>query len=72
MSEEQKIIAIISTHLGISPTEIELNADLREDLNAQELEITDILMQIEKEFNCQFPPENTKNINTVKDIIDLV
>jgi acyl carrier protein len=72
MEDKKKIIQIISDHLGISPDDLKPDADLREDLNAQDLEITDLIMHLEKEFAVNFTTEETKNLHTVNDIIELV
>ena len=72
MNEEQKIINLVSNILGISPNEVKAESHLKDDLNAQDLEITDLLLQLEKEFSVQFSPDETKNIETIQDIIDLV
>lgn len=72
MEEKQKILKIISDYLGISPEELKPEADLREDLNAQDLEITDLIMHLEKEFSLTFSPDDTKRLKTVSDLIELI
>ncbi len=72
MNEEKRVLKIISDHLGVSPDEITIESELRSDLNAQDLEIADLLMKIEKEFSTQFAPEDVRELETIRDIIDLV
>ncbi len=71
MSEEQKIIKIISDHLGISEDEVNEDSHLFTDLNAQKIEIADLLMKLEKEFNVQLSADEIKDIETVRDVLDI-
>lgn len=71
MNIDQKIIKIISLHLGIPKNEIQENSYLKEDLNAQNIEIADLLMKLEKEFSIRLSPQEAQNIETVRDIIDI-
>ena len=73
MSEDQKkVYTIISHKLGIPENELNDSADLRNDLNAQDIEIADLLMEIEKSFEVHFTSDEASGIHTIGDIIDLV
>ena len=72
MDEDQKILTIISEHLGISKNELTLDSDLREDLNAQDIEIADLIMKLEKEFALHLSSDDVKNVKTIRDILDLI
>jgi acyl carrier protein len=73
MDEEQKkVLNIISRKLGIPVAELHLDADLKTDLNAQDIEIADLLMEIEKEFDYHFSPEEVLQIHSIGDLVDLV
>jgi acyl carrier protein len=71
MDEEKTIKKVISETLGVSIKDLHGDSDLREDLNAQDLEIVDLLMKLEKLFKVNITPEETKKTNTVDDIIEL-
>jgi acyl carrier protein len=71
MTDENKIKQIISEHLGVPLKELKNQSDLRQDLNAQDLEITDLLMKLEKEFSQTISQEDARRLKTVNDIIDL-
>lgn len=72
MNLEEQIINFISDNLGADPEEITPEADLVRDLNATNLEISDLLEKIQKEFEITFRPEEVEEIETVGQIIDLV
>lgn len=61
---------MISDRLGISLGELPANADLREDLNAEELEIADLLTTLEKELDVPLSPDEAKRMKTVGDVLD--
>lgn len=71
MDDEQKIKKIISDHLGIAIQELTAEADLRKDLNAEDLEIADLLTKLEKEFSQKVSPEDARHLKTVNDIVAL-
>lgn len=67
--KKQKIKKIISDQLGISLNELRDNADLTDDLNAEGIEIADLLAKLEKEFTTNLSAEDAVNLKTVEDII---
>ncbi len=69
MTDEEKIRKIISDHLGIAIQEVTLAADLRKDLNAEELEIADLLTKLEKEFSQTVTAHDARRLKTVNDVI---
>jgi acyl carrier protein len=72
IKKKQKIRRIISDHLGISLNELTENADLRDDLNAEELEIADLLAKLEEVFATNLSPEDAIRFKTVGDITDFL
>lgn len=70
LNREEKMKKIISDHLGISVKDITPHAHLKQDLNAENVEIADLLMILEKEFSVNLSSDEAKNINTVSDIFE--
>lgn len=68
-----KIKKIISEQCGVSENLINSSAKLTTDLNLSELEISDLLVTLSKEFKFQLPEElNLSTIETIDDIINLI
>jgi acyl carrier protein len=72
MSAEKKIIAIIAEQLGVHEDEINPDAALIEDMGADSLDIVELVMAMEEEFEMEIPDEDAEKISTVQDIIDYV
>lgn len=74
MSDEtlKKLLKIISEQLGIDYSEIKVDSHLQEDLDADQLSIADLLVVIEKEFTVSLDQNQTAQISTVGDILNLI
>ncbi|MEQ8785589.1 MAG: acyl carrier protein [Pirellulaceae bacterium] len=53
---------------GVPPDEIPLDASL-EDLGADSLDVVELVMELEEEFDIRIPPEDAEQIRTVEDAI---
>ena len=69
MNDEEKIKKIISDQLCIAAQELTPNADLRKDLNAEDLEVADLFTKLEKEFSQHVTPQDARKLRTVNDIV---
>ena len=72
MSVEKKIIQIIAEQLGVNEDEIIPDAQLIEDMGADSLDIVELVMAMEEEFEMEIPDEDAEKISTVQDIINYV
>lgn len=72
MNLEKEIIEVIAERLGLSPEEISKDASLTYDLNASQLEITDLFLALEEKFRLKIPEEETGNLQKVGDIVNYV
>jgi acyl carrier protein len=72
MNIEEKIKQIISESLGIPVNQLTNDAEFAKDLNVTPLEISDLLMGFEKEFNVPISKEESTNFNTVGDVISFL
>lgn len=72
MNIEERVKQLISEHLGVPLEEVVEGADFIRDLNAQTIEITDIILAIEQAYKIKIPEEEQKNIQTVGDLINAV
>jgi acyl carrier protein len=69
---EQKVKAIIAENLGVSEEEIKPASSFIEDLGADSLDIVELVMQMEEEFEVEIPDEEAENIKTVQNAIDYI
>jgi len=72
MSSDKKIKQIIAEQLGLNEDEILDGASLLDDLGADSLDIVELVMAMEEEFEMEIPDEDAEKIVTVKDVIDYV
>jgi len=72
MSLDKKIKQIIAEQLGLNEDEIADGASLLDDLGADSLDIVELVMAMEEEFEMEIPDEDAEKIVTVKDVIDYV
>lgn len=64
----KKVKEIIAEQLGIDAEELRPETSLKDDLNADSLDLFQIVMSLEEEFGIEIPTEDTENINTIGDI----
>ncbi|MCP5468379.1 MAG: acyl carrier protein [Deltaproteobacteria bacterium] len=72
MSIENKIKAIIAEQLNLDVDEVQNSASLVDDMGADSLDIVELVMAMEEDFEMEIPDEDAEKIVTVQDIIDYV
>ena len=68
----EKLFDIVCNGLDLDASEISLDADLREDFDADSLDMVDLIMDIEDEFGVEVPDEILDKLVTVKDVVDYI
>jgi len=61
---------IIAESLGANPSEVVPDASFIDDLNADSLDIVELVMALEREFKLDIPDEDAEKIATVQDAVD--
>ncbi|AKF82553.1 acyl carrier protein [Myxococcus sp. MISCRS1] len=69
---EAKVKNIIADQLGVGEDEIKPESSFIEDLGADSLDIVELVMAMEEEFEVEIPDEEAENIKTVGDAIKYV
>jgi len=69
---EKKVTDILVDKLGVGPEEVKSEANFREDLGGDSLDLVVVLMEIEKDFSISVSDEDADQVKTVADIIGLV
>ena len=68
----QKVQDLIAESLGVNRSEVLLPASFIDDLNADSLDIVELVMTIEKEFDIEIPDEEAEKIRTVQDAVTYI
>ena len=73
-SEEvfEKVKGIIVNQLGVSDTAVTLEASFIDDLGADSLDIVELVMALEEEFDMEIPDEDAEKVVTVGDVVDYI
>lgn len=69
-SIEERVRKIIVERLGVDESEVVPEASFTNDLGADSLDTVELIMELEKEFNCSIPDEQAEKIQTVGDAIN--
>ena len=58
--------------LDVDEDAVTMEASIQNDLGADSLDIVDLVMSLEEEFDCEIPDEEIENIKTVGDIVKYI
>jgi len=68
----QKVKDLIAESLGVKKSDVVSPASFIDDLNADSLDIVELVMTIEKEFDIEIPDDEAEKIRTVQDAVDYI
>lgn len=71
-SIEERLKRIISEQLGVDESQVTREASFEEDLNADSLDLVELIMSLEEEFDIEISEEDAEKIKTVGDAIDYI
>ncbi len=63
---------MIATELKLDPSEIKPESRLVEDLRADSLNIVELVMEMEQQFDIEIPDDDMPKLTTVQDIVDYI
>lgn len=66
----EKMREIIAQQLGIDEEEITPDTSFKEDLGADSLDLFELTMALEDEYDIEIPAEELETIETIQDVID--
>ena len=66
----EKMKEIIAEQLGVEEDEISLETSFKEDLGADSLDLFELTMALEEEYDIQIPAEELGEIETVNDVVE--
>lgn len=65
-----KMKEIIAEQLSVDAAEVELTSNFKEDLGADSLDLFELVMALEEEYDVEIPAEELENIATVEDVME--
>jgi acyl carrier protein len=68
----ERVKKIIADQLGIDEDEVVPEASFIDDLGADSLDIVELIMAFEEEFDLEIPDEDAEKIKTVQDAVDYI
>lgn len=68
----EKVKSILSEQFGVDEDTITPETSLIDDLDADSLDVVDLLMSIDDEFEVEVPDEEVENIKTVDDLVKYI
>ncbi|MGN1081214.1 MAG: acyl carrier protein [Acutalibacteraceae bacterium] len=68
----EKIRSILSEQLDVEEEKVTLDCNIQEDLGADSLDLVDLLMSIEDEYDIEIPDEDVEKIKTVGDLVSYI
>jgi len=72
MNTFDKVKAIVVEQLGVDEAEVTIDSTFIDDLGADSLDIVELIMAFEEEFNVEIPDDVAEKIKTVKDTVEYI
>jgi acyl carrier protein len=72
MDVDKKVQEIICEQLSVEESEVTKEASFVETLNADSLDVVELIMAFEEAFNIDIPDEEAEKLHTVSDAIDYI
>ncbi|MFR5683109.1 MAG: acyl carrier protein [Clostridia bacterium] len=68
----EKVKSIIVEQLGVADTAVTMEASFIDDLGADSLDIVELIMALEEEFDMEIPDSDAEKVVTVGDVVDYI
>ena len=72
MSSFDRVKKVVVEQLDVSPEEVTPTASFVEDLGADSLDVVELVMAFEEEFQIEIPDEDAEKISTVQDAVSYI
>lgn len=72
MNEFERIKTVIADQLGVDESIITMDSAFIDDLGADSLDVVELIMGLENEFDLEIPDEDAETITTVGDVVEYI
>lgn len=72
MAVEQEVMDIVVEQLGVDKEDVSLSKSFVEDLNADSLDLTELIMTLEERFGCEISEAEAEKMKTVGDVVSYI
>ncbi|MCF6137074.1 acyl carrier protein [Pseudalkalibacillus berkeleyi] len=69
---QDRITKIIVDRLGVDEEEVKIESSFKEDLGADSLDVVELVMELEDEFDMEISDEDAEKIATVGDVVTYI
>ena len=71
-STYERLIKIVVEQLGVDEADVKADSSFVDDLNADSLDLVELIMSLEEEFGTEISDEDAENIRSVQDAVDYI
>lgn len=68
----ERLQSIVAEQLGVEPDQVVREAEFVQDLNADSLDMVELVMSLEEEFGVEISDDEVENLRTVGDVVDYI
>jgi len=68
----ERLKALVSERLGVSEDEVTMEANFKDDLGADSLDVVELVMELEDEFGLEISDDDAEKIQTVADVLEYI
>ncbi len=72
VSVEERVINTVCEYLGVTRDQLNRQTSFQQDMHTDSLDMTELMMELEEEFDITIPVENSDKIRTVGEAIDYI
>ncbi len=68
----EKVKSVIAEQTGIDPETITMESSFVEDLNIDSIDLIELIMMLEEEYNIEFSEDDAETIKTIGDVVNYI